>query len=177
MSMTKEGLLRLEDTLTGIRQVYKDKKVVNAKFFYALKRNMDLIKDEVTKIRLELMNSYQTQRNDEKDSEYEKKRIELCKNHAKKDENGGPIITERGHFDIAPENMETFQKEYAELNEEYKEVMEKRKNDAEAINKMLSEPIDIKLYKIKIDMLPNNEEVLTPEDIDYLMPIIEDEEV
>jgi len=177
MSITKEGLLRLEDTLAGIRQVYKDKKVINAKFFYAIKRNLDLIKEETTKIRVELMKSYQDQRNDEKDSEYEKERLELCKIHAKKDENGGPVITPQGHFDIPQESMEAFQKEYGELNEKHKDVLEKRKTDAENINKMLTETVEVNLYKINIDMLPNNEEVLTPEDIDCLMPIIVDEQV
>jgi hypothetical protein len=172
--MTKEGLLRLEDVLVGIRQTYKDKKVVNAKFFYAVKRNLDLIKEQSTAIRMELIKSYQAAKGDEKDNEYEKKRIALCEEFSNKNEEGKPVIKPTGHFDIPQEKAEEFQTKFAELNKEYQDVLDKRTKDAEAINKMLSEAIDVNLFKIHSDILPNNEGVLTPEEIDYLMPMIED---
>lgn len=173
MKITKEQLLHFDDTLVKIRDAYKGQKVVSAKFFYALKRNLDITKNEVFKIRGDLINKYTQSNSDPVAQEYEQKRQAICIDHANKKEDGSPIINEQHNYDIPQEKMEAFRAKFAELNEEYKEYITKRSEQSKEIENFLQEEIEIKLYTIPVDLLPDNEAILTIEDIESLSPMID----
>lgn len=173
MKITRDQLLHFDDTLLKIREAYKGQKVVSAKFFYALKRNLDITKNEVFKVRGDLIKKYTESNADPIAKEYEQKRQALCIDYANKKEDGSPIINEQNNYDIPNDKMEDFRKKFAELNEEYKEYITKRSEQTKEIETFLQEEIEIELYKIPVNLLPENEAILTIEDIENLSPMID----
>lgn len=85
--------------------------------------------------------------------EYEEKRIELCKNHSEKDEDG-EAITEGDRFKII--DVKTFNSELESLGKEYEESLSERKKQIEDYNNLMEENIDMDFKKVKFDDLPSD---------------------
>jgi hypothetical protein len=80
--------------------------------------------------------------------EYENKRINICKELSKKDEHGVPII-DQDNFVIDEPNMESFQTKLTELYNEYKIVVDERRDQIKNFDKLMNEETDVQFVKIQ----------------------------
>lgn len=153
--MTNQDLINLYEGLDKV----KDLK--GFKFAYAVVRNSNKIKTEIT-------NLEETLKTTEKFNEFETKRIELNKKYAKKDEKGEPIIEKDAYI---LENKEEFEKEYELLKEEYKEEITKREEQNKELVKFLKEETTFELFKVKKEDVPQD---ITPAQMGGIISIIEE---
>ncbi len=137
--LTKSDILGLWQTLNVIP---------HANIFvvdYAFERTKQFIKDEVEALQGAIKPSADF-------IEYDRKRLELCKLLAKKDENDNPVISGMEFvFDDPPE----FQAELAKLNEEYQEVLNKRDEQIAAFNKAMLDSAESQVFKVKASKMPD----------------------
>jgi hypothetical protein len=118
--------------------------ISNTKFAYFIMKNMKILKPEIDIIR-ELNQTSPAY------LEYENKRLHLCQEFSKKDEDGNPVIKDNS-YDI--ENTEDFNSKLGELQAQYKDVIAvKHKKDLE-LTEFLMEECDLNFYKIKLENLP-----------------------
>lgn len=134
----------------------------NVKFAYGILKNKKAIEKE-----LEILE--ELRKPSEKQDEFEKKRVELCTKHSKKDKNGEPKIKDDA-FDI--EDKVKFQEELDKLKEKegFEELEKEQKKKKEEINSLLEEEIEIELHKIKLDDFPDE---LTANQLEKIDLIIE----
>ena len=142
------------------------------KFVYAITKNLKKIKSEIEVLEktLEPTNEFK---------EFDKKRIELAEKHSKLDEKGKPILISAGivnnkpamKYDVVNENL--FAKEFEELKNENKEVLDARDKQMEEFQKLLEEEIPFKIHKIKLKDIPEN---ITKLQMDIINNFIEEEE-
>jgi len=96
---------------------------------------------------------------DEKLIEFEKKRLEILNEYGEKDEKGSLKQDVTGNVIVPEEKKEEFNEKLQNLIDEYKEVLDKRQEQMKEYNELLNDEVDmsdIKLYKFKLDELPNN---------------------
>ena len=123
----------------------KLKKVsLTGKTAYAVARNIHILESE--------MLNFQTMVKPTKEYlAFEDERIKLATKHAKKDEKGN-AITENRNFVL--ENQAEFEKEFEELKEKNKSVIEFREKQMSDFDKFAEEESKIEFYKIKEDEIP-----------------------
>lgn len=112
---------------------------------YAIKINKSILKNEVEAIR----EAYKS--NIERYNEFETKRYEL--------------FDEKGKIKEGKNN------ELKALEEEYKDALEERKKETNEFMKLLLEEIEIEIYQVSNDLIPN----LSQEDYDKIFPMISEE--
>jgi hypothetical protein len=83
--------------------------------------------------------------------EYEKKRVALCEEHAKKDSNGNPIVENDLYL---VEDREAFQIKMQEILEEYRPFVEERQNQVELFNMKMNTAVELPFIKVKKEQLP-----------------------
>jgi hypothetical protein len=174
--MKKGDLLNLAMFLQGLMSRERGNKVLNAKFLYALKRNLELVREKVNTIHEEINNLRKEEKKDvELDkslSEFEKERQELLKANGKKDENGELILTEDKRNYVL-EDPKKFNEEYKTLEEKYKDTIDKFRKRKEILNNLLMEDINnIEFYKIKVDWLPD--QGLSSDEVDLIYELVEE---
>lgn len=147
----------LYDLLNGFETV-KDLKGV--KFAYARAKNKKLVLAELELLKDVLKDS-------DKFVEYDKKRIKLCEVYCTKDDKGKPVIKNR-KYDGLTKNEE-FNKKLEKLGEEFKEVIEQKKKNAEEYQTLLDGEVDIPLHKIKLDDVPSDITGAQLESIDLIL--------
>lgn len=133
------------------------------RFVYVVARNRDYLQKEVDAIQksLEPYENFQ---------EFEEKRVELAKKHAKEDEEGNPVVIGKGNqskFDI--EDQEAFDKELEKLKEEYQEAIDEREKQQEEFNDSMEDEIELLLLELKQEDLP---EEITANQLSALIPIL-----
>ena len=129
------------------------------KFAYAIAKNTSIVKKEVDIIQEAIKPSKEFQT-------YEEKRIQLAMDHAKKDPKGQPIIADNRYV---IEDQAVFDEAIKNLREENKDVIDGQKKSNEEYEEMLKEEIEIELYKIGQDLLPED---ITASQVTGIMPII-----
>lgn len=112
---------------------------------YAVKINKSILKNEIEAIR----EAYKS--NIERYNEFETKRYEL--------------FDEKGKIKEGKNN------ELKALEEEYKDALEERKKETNEFMKLLLEEIEIEIYQVSNDLIPN----LSQEDYDKIFPMISEE--
>lgn len=112
---------------------------------YAIKINKSILKNEVEAIR----EAYKS--NSERYNEFETKRYEL--------------FDEKGKIKEGKSN------DLKALEEEYKDALEERKEETNEFMKLLLEEIEIEIYQVSNDLIPN----LSQEDYDKIFPMISEE--
>lgn len=168
--MTNEQLLHLDDMINFIFRGMPKDTSINPKFLYCLKRNKDLIQVKTRIIRMGLMPKWE---NPDRVQEFEGKRVALCEENSVLNEEGKPTL-ENNRFKIAEDKQAVFDEAIKKLNEEYKDVVEQRQKQMIEESKLLSEEVkDIDFYKINIDYLPETGFV-TPELMDVLHELVDD---
>lgn len=131
------------------------------KFSYAIAKNISIIKPEVESLQksIDMTEEYK---------EFDAKRIELAKKHAKKDKNGEPLVVDKNYV---PENEAELEKKFAVLKEENKELVEARKKQMDEFNELLDKQNDVKLYKISIKDIP---EEISSQQMTQIFQLIEE---
>lgn len=157
MNIKKGEVVQLWNTIEQMGMVN-----AHIKFTYALTKNKKLIRTEIESIQESLKPS-------DKFREFEEKRIELCNDMSKKDENGSPIIINDREFDI--EDMDKFTKKLEELKKEYKDVISKETEKNKQAIEMLEEDVDIELTQIGLDYFP---EGITTSQMETLMFLVKE---
>jgi esterase/lipase len=137
--MKKFELLRINDSLIKAMN-YK-----NHEFAYAVFKNKQLIEDFLSE--LDFFNNVPP-----KYVEYENRRVELCKQTCKKDENGMDIIN-NGRYEI--QDQETFTKQMDAFHNEYKDEITIRDEQVEQLNLILQQDMTTPNFiKVKKGDLP-----------------------
>jgi hypothetical protein len=118
------------------------------KFSYFVVKNLSLIEREIKSLEkvIEASKDYY---------EFEEKRIELAKKHAKKDKDGEPKTKEvngKKVFDM--ESQVAFDKEFKALQKKNKKTLEEREKQIKEYNELIEQESDIKLHKIKLSDIP-----------------------
>jgi hypothetical protein len=141
--MTKQDLINLYQALILIKQT------PNAKFSYAVQKNINMIESEIKVLDKVILASEEYQK-------FDKERIELAKKYAKKDEKTGePIIDVKNNLQqFVVENKEEFEKEINILRENYKEPIEIREKQIEEYKKLLEEEVVLMFHKIPLSQVP-----------------------
>ena len=159
--------MKKEDLFNMLNAINKLGNVKGVKFAYALAKNKNKLMTEC-KIIEEAMEKLPPALEKE-NKEYQKKRIDLNKKHARKKDDGQPMIIS-GRYII--EDQDKFDKEYAKLEKEYKKIIDKQQELRETNEKLLKEESeDLKFHHIKLADVPED---ITMNQLEVLMEIIDD---
>lgn len=131
------------------------------KFAYAINRNKTILDAEVKAI-----NEAKVEKEDFQ--AYEKARIELVEAHAKKDKEGKPVIL-GNQYQIA--DQKKFDKEIAKLQKEHKKSLDNRQKQIDELNNFIKEEVELELYGIKLENVPEN---ISVEKMGIITPLIEE---
>ena len=154
--MNKKDLFLLQSGLADVG------KLQGVKFAYAVARNLQIIKREMEALQEAIKPS-------DDFSDFEKKRLELCRKHADKNEKGDPIII-GSEFSI--QDRQSFDIDLENLRDNHHDVCELRERQVEEYEQLLEETCDLDLHKIAKDNLPEN---ITAEQIFGIIDIIEND--
>lgn len=140
----------------------------NVRFHYTIAKNKRLVTPE--------LECLQEARNpSESFTKFQEKRIELCKQFCKKDEDGMDVVLDPGtpqsRFDFDDEQKELLEKAMKSITEEYKEAIEEQNKKEEDFYKILKEEVDLPLHLFQLKNMP--EEILGS-DVDLLFDLIEE---
>jgi len=145
----------------GKQAVKEGADLKGVKFNYGILKNINKIKPEIESLQESSKPTPEFQ-------EFEKKRVELAKECAKKDDKDKPVI-EGDQYQI--EDRKAFDKKLDKMREESKVTIDAREKQIEEYNKMLDEEVSIDLYKIKLDVIPED---ITSEQMNSISEIIEE---
>ncbi len=123
------------------------KNLQGVKFAYARAKNKKLVLNEI-----ELIN--ESMKMTDEYLEYEKKRVELCKEFCEKNEKGTPVIKNNTYAGLTGNTK--FDEKLKKLREEFKEVIDARETQIEESNKMLDEEVEIDFHMILLKDVPIN---------------------
>lgn len=132
------------------------------KFAYAILKNKKIIANE-----LEVLQTLA--KPNPKFREYETKRVALCEEYCDKDEKGKPKVEKNNYVGL--EENEKFKEELNKLQEEYKSVLDNQNKKREEYITLMQEEIEIDLYKVILDNLPED---ITPKQLESIKLIVED---
>ena len=122
------------------------------KFAYAMAKNVKLIASEVEDMQAGLKPSKRYQ-------EYDNKRVEICKEHSKKDDNGKPVMMPLGRgqqgFAGLEDNPE-FEVAVEALREEYKSELDEREQLVAEYETALDEDIELDVYTVNLSDVPED---------------------
>lgn len=159
MKITKQEALDLYNGLQAVGNL------PGAKWAYAVARNINILQPEINS----LQKAYAI--NDKKYQEFNNKREELARKHAKKEDGKPKKINTGNKQEYILEDTKAFEKEFKKLKKEYKNAVEKREKQIEEFNEILKEKIEIDLYMINPDYIP---EKITPAQVSNIMLIIDE---
>jgi len=139
--------------LFDLREALNEVDYIRGKVFaYAVFKNKQVLDNEIEAI--------QSTKNDPHPDylNFENERTLLCQTHAEKDDNEQPVLQYNPDgtqaFKIA--NVEDFNKEYVELADKYKDVLEDMQKSKSDYDALLEKESNIELTKITIDDLPDD---------------------
>jgi deoxyhypusine synthase len=132
------------------------------KFAYALNKNKRLIKKEVNRI-------YDIVKPSEKYLEYDKKRIDMAKKHAKVDENGEPLVENEKYV---MKNKRKFNSELKKLQEEYGDAFKEQQEKERLSHIEWEKECDINFHKISEKDIPKN---ISPAQLEFISAFMVDE--
>ena len=89
---------------------------------------------------------------------YENERQLLCIKHAEKDDNNNPVLVYNpdGSQVFKIKDLKTFNEEYAEVAEKYKETIDDMNLTKKEFEDFLEKDSDVELKKVSIDELPED---------------------
>ena len=157
ITITRMEMLELWNGLPGL---------VNLRGFklgYAVARTKAKLKVEVEAIEEAL-------KPDATFTEYEKKRLELCRQFAMKDERGEPLV--QGNQFVFQDRTE-FEAQLVPVNEQYADAIKARTEQLEGYTASLREPITVEVHQIGPEDVPDDVSVAQ---MDVLIRLIKAEE-
>jgi len=135
------------------------------KFNYLLNKNKRLI-DEEQKTLAEISKP------SDKIVEFETKRLELCRTHCTKDDDGNPVLNKDTNRFEGLDKSAKFKKAFEKLAKEYDEAIKENQEKMNQYDELLQEESKVELVKIPIDIVPDD--VIAGNDLAILMEIIEE---
>lgn len=137
----------------------------SVKFYYLLLKNKKTLQAEV-----DLVRSTQQANPPEGHDEFNKRRIQLCEEYAKKDEETGKPKVINNQYDMTEESRETFEVKLAELKVEFKDVVNEMDRRQEELIKLLNEEAEVDLTVIPLSVIPD---VLSGKELELLFDIVD----
>jgi len=156
--MKKQDVLQLFNGLQAVSNL------PGAKWSYAVARNITKLKPEVEA----LQKAYSA---DKDFVEFENKRIELAQKHAVKEKGNPKKIKIGNNEEYIIADKDKFNKELTPIQKKYKKAIDERKKQIDDFNDILKEEIEIDLYMVSSEYIP---EGITPAQLSNIMPIIEE---
>lgn len=148
--MKNYEILNLAELLNLNLSKLKDLK--GAQFTYALLKNIDKIDKEVKIIN-------ESMKPTDEYAKYDKERVAMCEQHAKKDDKGNLLKKSMGNgqfeYDIDTESL-AWLDDIAKLKTKYATEIEKRNEQIKSYSELLEIESDLELYKVKLDAVPND---------------------
>lgn len=132
-------------------------------FAYAVFKNKQLIDNKLMEV--DFIKNVSPQVID-----YEEKRVKMCEEFAKKDEDGRPII-EKDIYVIEDKDKDTFQSKMYDLLNEYKPYVEERQRQVDLFNQKMNAVVDIPFIKVKKEQIPP--EIKTAQELENISFMIE----
>jgi len=163
---TKEITLTFQDLLyfwTALKELGDFVSPENFNFIKALAYNYNVVRPMIFSIEKDHLPR-------EEYFQYERKLSDLQRRHADTTESGTPKLMPNGAF-IINEHIQEYQQDLEQLQNEYKYVIEYRNNQINHINRLMNENLTIKIVKVNIENFPNT---LTPKNLQWLYPMVED---
>lgn len=154
MKITKKGLGDLYQGLLSVSNL------TGVKFSYAVARNLSMLKDEMESLKKAISMSKEF-------AEYEFKRVELAESCAVI-EDGKPKVV-NGEYEIKDEDF--FKTELSKLQEAYKEAIDGRNKQLSELRELLKEEIEVDLYMIPQDIVP---EAINTKQMADILPVIKE---
>jgi hypothetical protein len=152
--MTRREIFNLYNNIQKVRY-HND----NSKFNYSIIKNIKLIEEQIRIVDNVIKPTQEF-------IEFERIRIPICEEHAKKDENGRPILI---NDDYQFEDELKFIEAIKPLQEKYQSALDHRQTQINDYNRLLDEEITINLLKIGKDELP---EKITQAELESIFPIL-----
>jgi hypothetical protein len=145
--MLKKDLFKLQYILDKC----KDRKGI--KFAYMVLKNLKKVEAEIALIR-------ELDKPIEGIQEFENKRVDLVKQFAEKDEKGEYVVVKdkngAPNYKVEGEALANYKIEYAKLEEEYKDALQKRIDLEIGIENIVNEEIELNLHKIELEAFPED---------------------
>jgi hypothetical protein len=145
MKITREKLIQVWTILSQLSQVK-----TTAKGAYGIGRNKRAIESEIKS----LEEAQKAVIYPDSLNEFHSKRVELCREFADKDADGNPKMT--GQSFVMTTGRSLFEEKLIPLREEYKEPLEAANKIDSEFHAFLQEEIEVEVFKIKIDDVPND---------------------
>ena len=155
MKVKRTELTRL---LQGINSI----NLTGVKFNYALLKNKKKIQEELEILKTVI-------KPDKKAEEFEKARIELCKEYCKKDKEGKEIIKQNKFVGL--ENNKEFTIAIDKLQETYKETLDKKEAQFKEYQTLLDEEVEIKIHQVALNDVPKE---LTTKQLESIIEIVKE---
>lgn len=170
--MNNGELIKIAQVLNMLAYQFQNRRDVPVKFLYGLKKNLALVNPHAQVLNNRLQ--YPHSAFPDKFDECEKERMNICIEHALKDENGNPVI--KGNmYDLDPARRGDFDNAIKTMMDKYPEIAQEREEHEKKSQEILSEGApDIEFYRINISHLPASG--ITSEQLDILMPLIDEVE-
>lgn len=136
-----------------------------AKFAYAVTRNLNKIKSEITAIQ-------KADTPSEKFVKFDEARVALAASLAKKDEKGNPlkeIVDGVNRFVI--EDMDNFEKAFDKLKVEHAQAIKDREKQISDFKEIMEQEVEVDLYMIPPEYLPDG---INSKQLAKIMPIVKE---
>lgn len=157
--MTKQEILDLYNGLKAVSNL------PGARWAYAVAKNMDRLQPEIRALQKAFAH-------DEDFAEYESKRRELAKEHAVKEDGKPKTVKVGANEEYLIDDQDKFNKELKKLQKKHEEAVDNREQQIEDFNELLSEEVELDLYMINPDYIP---EEITPAQVQAIMAVIDEE--
>lgn len=144
IKLTRRELTKIVEVLNSLDGLY------SVKMKYAIKKNKDLLKSEVDAVN-EALNT-----NSKRFKEFEEKRMKIVAECAEKENGQFKFLPDGKSVTIKNDKIEYFTKSITVLREEYKEGLEERDNELKDFNNFIKEEVEIEVFKISNDIIPND---------------------
>lgn len=136
------------------------------KFAYAVARNIEALKPEMKAFR-------KASEWSEAVVAYDEEREELAKKHADKDQRNKPMTyrnpgENRDRFVI--KDVDVFEKELEKLKKKHAPALEEKEKQDEAVRELLKEDVEINVYEIFEEDLPEN---ITGQQLSGILPVVD----
>jgi len=118
------------------------------KFAYGISKNKKIVDSEIESVKESVAQS-------ETFTEFEAKRIELCKEYAEKDEKG-EFKVESNEYVLPAEKKEEFEIRLNALREQNKEAIDEREKQLIDYKEFIDQESTIEFYKIKLSSVPED---------------------
>jgi len=156
--MNKQDILDLYNGLQAVSNL------PGAKWAYAVARN-------ITKLRPEIEALQKAFTAGKEFLDYNKKRMDLAKKYAVKVDGKPKTIKVGSTEEYLIDDEAKFNRELDKLKKKYKKAIEERQKEVDDFNEILKEEIEIDLYMINSDYIP---EGITPAQVSAIMPVIDE---